>query len=146
MFLRHSHRFRPKCLCVVEPRVKHRNPKHGWRSDFTRQVLYGHRQATKVSPVSFKSPQKDNIPLHGRRWNATEEHSAVEVRAQLPLLPDGARAQNRNIFFKRTTISELKSLRNVEVFQGMYNQLFTVHRCFHHHDARQKTHTHKCRM
>lgn len=26
--------------------------------------------ATTVSPVSFKPPQKDNIPLHGRRWKA----------------------------------------------------------------------------
>lgn len=26
--------------------------------------------ATKVSPVSFKPPQNDNIPLRGRRWKA----------------------------------------------------------------------------
>lgn len=26
--------------------------------------------ATTVSPVSFKPPQNDNIPLHGRRWKA----------------------------------------------------------------------------
>lgn len=84
-------------------RVKHRNFKHGWRNDFTRQVFYMDTSGRQTSPqFLFKSPQKDNIPLHGRRWNAGEKKksdSAVEVCAQIPLLPDGPRAQN--LFFKK---------------------------------------------
>lgn len=55
-------------------RVKHRNFKHGWRNDFTRQVFYMDTSGRQTSPqFLFKSPQKDNIPLHGRRWNAGEK-------------------------------------------------------------------------
>lgn len=71
--------------------------------------------ATTVSPVSFKPPQNDNIPLHGRRWKAiakttllwkTPRRGACE---QLPLLSAGLRAQNFFFFLKRTMIiSELR--------------------------------------
>lgn len=70
--------------------------------------------ATAVSPVSFKPPQNDNIPLHGRRWKAIAKMTPLwkllggGVCEQLPLLSAGLRAQN--IFFLKRTmiISELR--------------------------------------
>lgn len=69
--------------------------------------------ATTVSPVSWKPPQNDNIPLHGRRWKAIAKMTLVEtpwrgVCEQLPLLSAGLRAQNVFSLKRTMIISELR--------------------------------------
>lgn len=80
--------------------------------------------ATALPPVSSTPPQKDNIPLRGHRRKAIAKMTLLwKSCEQLPLLSAEHRAQkNVFVFLKRTmTISELRVLRDVDVFQGMCN-------------------------
>lgn len=72
LFLSHSHRFRPKCLRVVEPPWELSTGILKVTGEMTSPARFCmDTSGRQTSPqFLFKSPQKDNIPLHGRRWNA----------------------------------------------------------------------------
>lgn len=81
--------------------------------------------ATTVSPVSFKPPQNDNIPLHGRRWKAIAKMTVENLRAASSPVRWTSCTKYFFFFLKRTMIiSELRALWDVDVFQGMYNLQF----------------------
>lgn len=77
-------------------------------------------------PVSSTPPEKDNIPLHGHRRKAIAKMTLLWNKLRAASSPvrrtSCTRKKNVFVFLKRTmTISELRVLRDVDVFQGTCN-------------------------
>lgn len=74
-----------------------------WRNDLPHHFFMGRQGAlmTTLSPVSLKPPQKDNIPLDGRRWKAIEKNPRLKICKQLPLLSAGLCAKIVYMYFSR---------------------------------------------